>query len=537
MRTNLPVSQTEYLVTPGRNLVTTTDLKGRILHCNPAMVEASGFSREELQGQPHNIIRHPDMPEEAFRDLWATIAQGLPWSGLVKNRPKNGDFYWVQANVTPVMGDGKPVGYMSVRTCASRDAIAQAERLYHRLNDEHQRGVPASVRLVRGEAVRTGSAGRLQAFARQVLAQRHAAVHVTAGLLTYGLAAAAGGAWWGLVPAAALALGAHALGRHLERRPLHGLLQFAQRMAAGDLTQRCDVKGSGPVADLQASLNQLNVNLQSIVGDARGEAEQIEVAITEIASGNEDMSGRTESQAASLQQAAASMDQITGTVRANAESAQRAAGLAADAAQVTDVGLKTVERVSNTMHEISESSSRIAEISQVIDGISFQTNILALNAAVEAARVGEQGRGFAVVAGEVRALAHRTAEASKEIKVLIEAARTRIESGVTEFEAASRAMRESAQGVGRVSQFVHEISHASNEQLLGISQVNQAVSQLDGITQQNAAMVEELSASASALRQRAHVMTAAVQVFRTDERVMALPDAVQLRREGAAALA
>lgn len=533
MRINHPVSQQEYSLEPGRNLVSTTDLKGRILHCNPAFIEASGFTREELQGQPHNLIRHPDMPEEAFRDMWATIGQGQPWSGLVKNRRKNGDFYWVQANVTPVMDADRPVAYMSVRSCPERAAVERAAQLYQLMNDEKQRGVPPSLRLAAGQVVFTGVAGRAQAAGKALVAHRLAGLYALVALLAYGAALASGGAWWGLAPALAAALGSYGLGQRLSARPVLELLRFARRMAAGDLTQRCDVHGSGPVGQLQLALNQLNVNLQAIVGDARVEAEQIEIAIAEIACGNQNMSDRTESQASSLQQAAASMDEITGTVRANAESAQRAATLADNTAQVTDVGLKTVARVSDTMHAISESSARIADISQVIDGISFQTNILALNAAVEAARVGEQGRGFGVVAGEVRALANRTAEASKEIKVLIDAARARIETGVLEFERAAQAMRDSAEGVGRVSEFVHEISHASSEQLLGISQVNQAVSQLDGLTQRNSTMVEELSASASTLSARAHVMTQSVQVFRIDSRERVLSDAVALRRQAA----
>lgn len=534
MRSNHPVSQTEYRLQPGQNLVSTTDLKGRILHCNPAFIEASGFTREELQGQPHNLIRHPDMPPEAFRDMWATIGQGRPWSGLVKNRRKNGDFYWVQANVTPLMEDDRPVGYTSVRTCPDRTAIERAQALYDAMNQDTQQGIAPRVRLAQGSVLRTGLAGRLQTLGRAAMAHRLGVLFALPVLIAWGVTAGTGAAGWGAALGLIAALGCHVLVKALNDRPVAALLQFAQRMAAGDLTQRCDTHGAGLVGQLQLALNQLNVNLQSVVGDARREVEQMEVAISEIAAGNQDMSNRTESQASSLQETAASMDQITSTVRANAESAQRAARLADSAAEVTGTGLKTVERVSETMHAISESSARIADISQVIDAISFQTNILALNAAVEAARVGEQGRGFGVVASEVRALANRTADASKEIKTLIEAARTRIEAGVAEFEQAAQAMRDSADGVSRVSTFVHEIDHASSEQLAGISQVNQAVSQLDSLTQQNSAMVEQLSASASALSARAQVMAESVQVFRTDGRQRSLRDAVQLRREAAA---
>ena len=159
MRSNHPVSQSEYRLRPGQNLVSTTDLKGRIVHCNPAFVEASGFTREELQGQPHNLIRHPDMPPEAFRDMWATIGQGRPWSGLVKNRRKNGDFYWVQANVTPLMEDDRPVAYTSVRSCPDRAAVERAQALYDGINQRVQQGAPPRVRLQQGRVVHTGLAG------------------------------------------------------------------------------------------------------------------------------------------------------------------------------------------------------------------------------------------------------------------------------------------------------------------------------------------------------------------------------------------
>jgi aerotaxis receptor len=515
MRLNTPISQREHLLQPGQNLVSTTDLKGRIVHCNPAFVDASGFSREELTGQPHNIIRHLDMPAEAFRDMWATLQRGSPWSGLVKNRRKNGDHYWVLANVTPLTENGQAVGFMSVRTPADREAIARAETLYRRMNDEARDGVAPRHRLEGGRLRRNGLGGRLQAMALGIARQGLAAPAIVATTAGYALGGTAVPMAWALPAAAALACGAHAWTQRLRDQPLHGMLRFAQRMAAGDLSAIAPEGGHGAVAELQLALAQLQVNLQSIVGDARQEAEHLEGAIAEIAAGNLDMSSRTESQSASLEQTAASMDQITGTVRLTAESAQQAAALAVEASSVTDAGLASVERVTGTIRAIHQASARIADISQVIDSISFQTNLLALNAAVEAARVGEQGRGFSVVAGEVRALAQRTTEAAKEIRALTESASRQSAGGVEEVDRAAAALRDSARSVGRVTGFVQQIHHAADEQLLGISQVNQAVAELDGLTQQNAAMVEELSASAAGLRERAHVMAGSVRVFRT----------------------
>ncbi len=529
MRDNGPVTHREHRLQPGESLVSTTDLKGRILYCNPAFVAASGYERSELAGQPHNLIRHPDMPAEAFRDMWETIAVGEPWCMLVKNRRKDGDHYWVRANVTPLMNGTEIVGYMSVRTVPERSDIDKAEVLYARLRQEESRGKPLSFALRRGSLLRTGWAGRLQRAARSVADHRLALVPLL-GAWTLTITDHAMGAVWAVMGAVPVALTIFVLQRRAFEAPLRELLTFAQRMAACDLTQRLDVTRSDLAGRLQQALNQLNVNLQTVVGDARGEVEQMEAAVSEIASGNRDMSGRTESQAAGLQQTAASIEEITGAVRINAGSAQDSVALVEQAVGVAERSRATVHGVRATMRTISDSSSRIADITEVIDTISFQTNILALNAAVEAARAGELGRGFAVVASEVRALANRTTNAAKEIKTLIRHSRDRIDAGVAEMEVATESMNETATSVGHVRERVVGIHHASGEQLQAISQINEAVSSLDAITQQNAAMVEQLSAAATALSERAGVMRDSMQVFRTSSTAIDLPDAVELRK-------
>ncbi|MFO1274118.1 MAG: methyl-accepting chemotaxis protein [Rubrivivax sp.] len=528
MRLNHPVVDSEFPFPSGATLVSTTDLKGRIVYCNPAFVAVSGYAREELMGQPHNLIRHPDVPEEAFRDLWATIESGQPWSAPVKNRRKDGRYYWVMANVTPLMKDGRPVGYLSVRTEPSRETVEAAEALFATMRAERAAGMLVH-RLQGGELVRDTPAARLarrlrpgcpRGWARPPPWSRPAA------------RLAGGAAVWAALGAAAAsaALMAFAVSRWV-LAPMDRLLQFANGMAACDLTQRLAAGGSDSAGRMARALNQLNVNLRAVVRDARDQVDHMRSATGEIAAGNQDLSARTEAQASNLQQTAASMEQITGTVRQSADAAVQAARLAEQATGVTQRGSAAVQEVNLTMQAISDASGRIGEIIQVIEGIALQTNILALNAAVEAARAGEQGRGFAVVAGEVRALAQRSSAAAREVRQLIADSIGKVEQGGRLTEAARTTMAEALQTVQQVGGVVGEISRGATQQLDGISQVNGAVAQIDGITQQNAALVEQVAAAADQLRAKAVTVSEAVAVFHLDEHeTLQLPDAVALRR-------
>lgn len=540
MRVNLPVVPQEYPFPPGETLVSTTDLKGRILYCNPMFVEVSGYEKEELLGQPHNMIRHPDMPEEAFRDMWETIEKGLPWSAPVKNRRKNGTFYWVMANVTPLMEGDRPVGYMSVRTEATREQIQQAEQLYQTMRAEKEAGALVH-RLRAGQIIKNTFWGRMVGLLRMGALPKIVLSVLLVVLAAWGAATVGGHsftwgstlAWLGVL---ALALGSATYLHSLTVAPLNQMLVWANRMAAGDLTQKITVTRNDTAGDLQKALSQLNVNLLSIVRDARREAESMQVSTGEIAQGNHDLSARTESQASNLEETAASMEQITGTVRQTAESSRRATELASQAATVAENSSNAVNGVAETMKQIQAASGRISEITQLIDSIAFQTNILALNAAVEAARAGEQGRGFAVVASEVRSLSHRTLSAAKEIRELIDDSANKVQEGNAKTDTAQKTMAQSLELVRRVSSLMGEINGASTEQLSGISQVNAAVAQLDTITQQNAALVEENAASAMALQSQAQSVTEAVQVFRIDGTTsIGQADAVALRRSMKAA--
>jgi aerotaxis receptor len=514
MRNNLPVTQREYDFPADATLMSTTDTQSHITYANAAFIAVSGFDHGEIMGQPHNMVRHPDMPREAFADMWATLKAGLSWTALVKNRRKNGDHYWVRANATPIVRGGQVTGYMSVRTKPSHAEVQGAEALYR----DFREGRAGARRFHRGLIVRTGLLAwtswlqvmpvrwrlRLGVWSLAALAIAGAVLAGVAGITLAGFAAGA----------AALAALASTLFETQISRPLEQVLRQALSVAAGQPGESVQLNRVDEIGMILRAVNQAGLNLRSLVDDVSEQVGGVQTASSEIAQGSGDLSSRTEQAASSLQETAASMEQMNSSVKSNAETARQAAQLAGSASEAAASGGVVVGQVVGTMQDITAASKRIADIIGVIDGIAFQTNILALNAAVEAARAGEQGRGFAVVAGEVRSLAQRSAEAAKEIKALIGASVERVESGARQVDEAGRAMGEIVGQVKRVNDLIAEISSATLEQSGGIGQVNVAVSQLDQMTQQNAALVEQSAAAAESLKGQAVRLAESVGVFK-----------------------
>ncbi|WP_431831986.1 methyl-accepting chemotaxis protein [Achromobacter mucicolens] len=527
MRNNQPVNDTEYVLRDEQYLISRTDSRGRIIYANPAFVHASGFSREELVGAPHNIVRHPDMPPAAFEDLWQTIQRGESWTGMVKNRRKDGGFYWVLANVTPIVERGTTVCYASVRVKPTRQQIETAEAVYASLRLGTARGIRLCGGQVKPAGVR-GALARLKLWRLTGVRSRLLAWAVLSASLFIG---AAGAAIYGMhdrlsssALAAAVALTAGGVALIFASgwgfaRAIAGLLgaatDFTRQIAAGNLSTPLPGALTGDeIGELKFSLEVMRKSLVSITRDVHGGIENALQSAADIAQGNADLSAHTGRQAASLEQAAASMAQLAVTVKQNAANAQDADAMANQASDLARRGGNVVDEAAHAMQGIVQSSSRIAEVVGIIDGIAFQTNILALNAAVEAARAGEAGKGFAVVASEVRSLAQKSATAAREIKALIESSDARVGEGVRHVERAGASMRDIVESVQNVTRIINEIAATSSDQHAGIDTVSRSISETDSAAQGNAARVEQAATAVANLRTDGARLRHAIEVFR-----------------------
>jgi methyl-accepting chemotaxis protein len=731
MKINMPITNNEVVMKPNTILVTRTDLKGMITFANDAFVEISGYTRDELVGSSHNIVRHPEMPAAAFDDMWRTLKQNRPWQGMVKNRTKSGDFYWVNANAMPLFENNAVKGYLSVRLTPSRAEIDAANQLYRKVNAKEATLNPTGLAAIH-KFVSEISLGKKMAFAGALLmlpnlmllrellesesyllisalavttfaafgimahvtqSTRHfftSAIHelfrlsvnefspplnltrndqfgdlfrgiYVAGVklgddiaqakqtnsnslrIIQGLKYAECsilitnansdiifvnqaaeqlflraqkdiqtvipnfdvqkllGAQIDIfhnVPAlqkTALAalndsktsqfdLAGHTmqltvkpvfeingdrigyvaewldrttevkiegeiehlvsaikqgdLGKRIDLKDKNGFMKslstnindltdvienvfndinyIIEKLAEGDLTNNIHSDYEGIYAQCKDNMNDAISKISEFILQIREAADFVNTSSQEMASGNNNLSNRVEQQAASLEETAASMQELSSTVISNAENTKTATVVVKSAAEVAEKGGEVVKSAIAAMQAINESSNRIAEIIGVIDEIAFQTNLLALNASVEAARAGEQGLGFSVVATEVRNLAQRSATAAKQSNELIQNSVQEVRSGTAFVNETGAALMEIVDSIIHVGTIVGHITAASNEQSAGISQVNQAVSQMDDITQQNAALAEEAAAGSMAMSEQSAKMTHLLNFFKVN---------------------
>ena len=402
---------------------------------------------------------------------------------------------------------------MHRRTNAWAHAYRKGFEAFKAADHDPQAGDKAVAGMDREPSQLLDQAGDLIAKASTEVAERAAATAQRATTISLGVM---------LVVCALGIAGAVAFSRTVVN-PLDNAVRVSQAVAGGDLTVAQHVQGKDEIAMLLNALHAMQQSLSRVVAGVRHNADSVAMASTEIAQGNNDLSARTEQQASALEETSASMEELSSTVQANADNARQASQLAADASVVAVRGGDVVSEVVSTMRGINDSSKQIADIIGVIDGIAFQTNILALNAAVEAARAGEQGRGFAVVASEVRSLAQRSAQAAKEIKGLIHTSVERVEQGTALVDQAGSTMTDVVAAIQRVTHIVGEISAASAEQSQGVAQVGEAITQMDQVTQQNAALVEESAAAADSLKLQARQLVDAVAFFRVSAQESASP--------------
>lgn len=738
MRNNQPVTNEEYIIPEGLTLVSKTDLTGSIIDCNDAFEAASGFSRNEILGQPHNIIRHPDVPEAVFADFWNSMKKGCTWSQIVKNRRADGGCYWVRANASPVYTDGKISGYMSIRTPVTeqeKTATSQAYKdiksgkakikdarvysgidwrsllFFGRIRPQYQLAllvlsfylVPYIIYAnITGhtliEQISVGIIGMIPAFLYGLIQQKHSQLAINllnkvasgdelsnewfdprtnighlqtairsvylaarehaeesayqldqsrqlqsamdqissnvmiadnnlvinymnnemvtfmqekeavlktqlpkfdannligqnidvfhkdpshqrsmlnkitepytasiqvghthleiyaipvynrAGLRTSTVAewrdktaevqlvvevnSAVEAAQQGLLDKRIDLSRVEGVTKQLSEsindlimaveKPINATVEVAVALAEGDLTKRIKGDYQGRFGAMKDSLNTAVDNLNSMMLETKQATTSVHEGSRQIYDGSMALNDRTQQQAASIEETAASMEEMTSAVKQNAENAQQAAEVTQTTSSQANAGVEVMHNAIESMEQINTSSRKINDIIGLIDSIAFQTNLLALNAAVEAARAGEHGRGFAVVAAEVRNLAGKSSDAAKDIRILIEDTVKKVSEGTLHVKGSGTALNEIVESIGKVNQIIEEIASSSNEQSIGVSQVNQAITEIDGAVQQNAALVEETAATSEELGKMSEKMSRNIAQFKLDENASAI---------------
>lgn len=490
-------------------LMSTTNIHSHITYANSAFIQVSGFSEEQLINQPHNIVRHPDMPVEAYADLWFTLQQGDSWTGLVKNRRNNGDYYWVRANVTPVYQQEQLAGYISVRNTPGAEEIKEAEVLYRAV----QKKKAGSRKFYKGLVVRTGLFSPLSVLQKLSVRWRLRIAVLTVGLIPTLLAFSDMNPLWLLALTLLIIIIIDQFLQQQIARPIKMILKQAQHVVSGRKAKHVHLNRIDEIGLILRSVNQFALNLHSLVDDVSTQVNGISNVSHQLTENNLVLNARTEKTSANLQQTAAAVEEITVAVQQSADTAVQAATMAEAASSTALKGGNIMKETIGMMDSISSASNKIVDIIGVIDSIAFQTNILALNAAVEAARAGVQGRGFAVVAAEVRNLAQHSASAAKEIKMLIDANVISVKQGSTMVENAGKHISDIIGEVLQVSTMVKEISHATNEQTSALGLINSSIAEIEQMTQRNTDMVMHSTETAERLNSQAKRLNSVISVY------------------------